>query len=156
MCGFGVARRRAGSPFIVIARLGKAEAIQYKLLNHYINVFSRKDCQTGLLRCARNDGSGGQTGLLRSARNDAGGGQIGLLRSARNDAGGGQTGLLRCARNDAGGGQTGLLCSARNDENGGQIGLLRSARNDAGGRSELVDRDFLFSNIFYRINFCHF
>ena len=45
-------------PYIVIARLGKAEAIQYKHLNHFINVFIRKNCLTGLLRSARNDGSG--------------------------------------------------------------------------------------------------
>ena len=44
--------------FIVIARLRKAEAIQYKHLNHFINVFIRNNCQTGLLHSARNDGSG--------------------------------------------------------------------------------------------------
>ena len=45
-------------PFIVIARLGKAEAIQYNLFNHYINVFIRNNYQTGLLRSARNDAGG--------------------------------------------------------------------------------------------------
>ena len=59
-----------GYLFIVIARLGKAEAIQYKLLNHYINAFIRKNYQTGLLRSARNDAGGGQTGLLYPACNE--------------------------------------------------------------------------------------
>ena len=59
---FGVTlwqRRGNYPPFIVIAMLGKAEAIQYKLLNHYINAFIRKNYQTGLLRSARNDAGWG-------------------------------------------------------------------------------------------------
>ena len=51
---------------IVIARLRKAEAIQYNLLNHYINVFIRNNCQTGLLRFARNDAGWVIAGLLCS------------------------------------------------------------------------------------------
>ena len=46
----------------------KAEAIQYKLLNPYTNIFSRKDCLTGLFRSARNDGSGGETGFSGQAQ----------------------------------------------------------------------------------------
>ena len=53
---------------LVIARLGKAEAIQYKLLNPYTNIFSRKDYQTGLLRSARNDAGGGETGFSGQAQ----------------------------------------------------------------------------------------
>ena len=53
---------------LVIARLRKAEAIQYKLLNHYINAFIRKNYQTGLLRSARNDAGGGETGFSGQAQ----------------------------------------------------------------------------------------
>ena len=55
-------------PSVVIAKLEKAEAIQYKLLNPYTNIFSRKDYQTGLLRFARNDAGGGQTGFSGQAQ----------------------------------------------------------------------------------------
>ena len=67
--GGGLAFGMPLSP-IVIARLGKAEAIRYKHLNHYINVFSRKDYQTGLLRSARNDAGGGRPDSLVKPKND--------------------------------------------------------------------------------------
>ena len=55
---------------LVIARLGKAEAIQYKLLNHYINAFIRKNYQTGLLRSARNDAGGDRPDSQVKPKND--------------------------------------------------------------------------------------